>query len=455
MEKIYLNVPFSQKDKAKRLGAKFDGDKKSWYIQDDLSLDLFSEWLPISLQSQSNQSNNGVPLYQFLKDISNTIRDAYNNGVWIEANINHIQINNHAYFELADDHSKIKGMMWNSSVSTIFSKFKSETGMELKEGQKILMKAIPTFHEKFGMSLEIIDINPTFTIGDMERKLNEIRNTLVKEGIYENNKKLKLPIEFTKVAVIAPSNAAGLGDFKTVSDTLENCQLCFFDFFNVQFQGIHNKTDFEKAFISIEKKLESYDAIVIIRGGGDKSGLYELNDINIARLICHSPLPVIVGIGHDRDMTILDELAAIRLPTPSMVINHISGTILSNGKRVLNSIIQSNRQIENSLKYAKQQLSSKVEESFNQISNSLKIANLTLDNKINESINLALLNCDRSKETLNKIVYESVYKNPQNVLNQGYSAITDEQGKMITSSTEVISNINIRFKDGIKKGVIV
>jgi exodeoxyribonuclease VII large subunit len=185
--------------------------------------------------------------------------------------------------------------------------------------------------------LYIKDLDPTYTIGDLAAKLAAIRDTLQKEGIYNKNKQLKLPMDFTRVAVLSPNAAAGLGDFKREASLLESYKLCSFYYYTAQFQGLEAAEELANVLneIFVAHNEIDFDVIVIIRGGGSAIDLAWLNDYRIAKIICEGQVVVYSGIGHERDNTIIDEVAGCRFDTPSKVIAHIFSTIVHNAKEAL------------------------------------------------------------------------------------------------------------------------
>jgi exodeoxyribonuclease VII large subunit len=155
---------------------------------------------------------------------------------------------------------------------------------------------------------------------------------LTKKGILEKNKNLNIPSEFTSIAVITSLTAAGKGDFFEEADKLESLGLCKFELFEAKMQGKDCAISVSNAFTKIMQKSDQYDAIVLIRGGGSQADLDWFNNILPAESICNSKLPVMVGIGHERDTTVLDDICTKRFDTPSKVINFIANTIVENAK---------------------------------------------------------------------------------------------------------------------------
>jgi len=168
-------------------------------------------------------------------------------------------------------------------------------------------------------------------------RLNEIRKNLQDKGWWDWNRSLETPREFCRVAVISPADAAGLGDFRVGADKLENAGLCSFQYFGAAFQGQESANQIVDQMVKVldAHKESPFDCLAVIRGGGDKAGLYQLNNARLAAAFCRFPLPILVGIGHERDSVILDEIANKRFATPSMLIDHVRHTIIQNAQKAL------------------------------------------------------------------------------------------------------------------------
>lgn len=354
---MLLDVPFAEKDQAKALGARWNPAEKKWYVPDELTADLtqFQKWLTpnqnshaltptdntLSLALEEPTADNaekGVSLSQFMAQVQRSLRLAFPGAVWIKAEIVNIsERRGHFYFELSETNeagqvlATCRAMIWQGQAQRILQQFKQATGSDLQAGQKILLLAEVSFHEKFGFSMVIQDIDPAFTLGELEANLNQLRQQLIKEQLYDKNKRFKVPLDFFRVAVIAPPGAAGLGDFRADADLLHQQKLCEFNYFYSAFQGDHVESEMLMAFEAFEAMHEAkpFDALVIIRGGGAKLDLNPLNLYSLARWIAQSSLPVLTGIGHERDSTILDEVACQRFDTPSKVVGAIRHAIFN------------------------------------------------------------------------------------------------------------------------------
>jgi exodeoxyribonuclease VII large subunit len=207
---------------------------------------------------------------------------------------------------------------------------KGTGGGKLAKGMKVMVLVRAGMHIQYGFSLVIEGINPQFTLGEAERKLREIRSRLTSEGVINRNRALAAPTDFTRVVVISPPAAAGLGDFRAHADLLQNAGLCQFIYFSAAFQGDGSAAGISESIRTALARAADADYLVIIRGGGAQADLMWLNDYALAKMICTSPLPVMVGIGHERDKTILDEVACQSFHTPSKLIGHIFDAITGN-----------------------------------------------------------------------------------------------------------------------------
>ncbi|HBC3928294.1 TPA: exodeoxyribonuclease VII large subunit [Vibrio parahaemolyticus] len=279
-------------------------------------------------------------LSQLLAHVNTVIKRSVPGRHWVTAEVT--SVNRHrsgnVYLQLSDNsdsgvESQARAVIWSSRIS-IIEEFEKSTKMTFSEGLSMLCLVEVQFHTKYGLNLTIVDINPSYTIGAFELKLQQIRNWLADKREADLNQRLRTPTEFTRVAVIAPQNAAGLSDFRSVAHLLEQHDLCQFDYFYASFQGEARVRTIEMAFTELVQNEHAYDAVCVIRGGGDKAGLNELSEPKLARLVCRCPYPVFTGIGHSTDSVILDEFANQSFATPTKVIDHIKHTIIQNAQSV-------------------------------------------------------------------------------------------------------------------------
>ena len=298
--------------------------------------------------SADQKDSNSFTLSTFLKLIKNTLDNRFKGQYyWVRGELSEWKKHGiHYYGELIeyDDNThqaiaKIRLNLWGSVASKIIPKFHHVTGEDIKPGMKVLFSVAVNFHASYGLSLNIIDVDPAFTLGDREARKQKIISDLTHKGIVENNRKLPLPTEFTNIAVISSENAAGLGDFFVEANAFQRYHLCNFELYSAAMQGkacpVSITQQFREIYKLVNAELKQYDAVVLIRGGGAQSDLDWFNYQAPAEAICHMPIPVLVGIGHERDNTVLDMLATRSFDTPSKVIHYIASTIISNSQTAL------------------------------------------------------------------------------------------------------------------------
>lgn len=350
----YLTVSFAQKDQAKALGARWDAARRQWYVPEGLELTPFQEWLPSNAATNDNVAYSpadvfpsvdvdavippkGIQLSQLLSGVEKAVNQAYGQGIWTRVDVVNVTTKSgHVYLELSerDERGTIlaqaRGTIWARTAERILPEFELATGAQLAPGIKLLVLAKPVFKAQYGFSIDISGIDASYTIGDLEAQKRKIREKLHAEHLFERNKRLPAPWDFTRVLVIAPQAAAGLGDFVAEAKKLHIHNVCEFLYVHSRFQGPGAAAEI---LTSIQEGIRSagptpLDALIIIRGGGASNDLAWLNDYQLARFICLSEIPVWTGIGHQRDSTILDEVAQRSFDTPSKVAAAIEKQIV-------------------------------------------------------------------------------------------------------------------------------
>ena len=353
----FLVAQYKDRDRVKALGAKWNAIQKRWFVPDGLSLVPFTPWLPVKegagdpqatvqpalITSEAEvavQGVRGVPLSALLNGVADTLAAAYRAGVWTVVEVSRADARGggHVYLEVAERDpggsalAQARAVIWARTANKILPAFEEATGAVLAAGIKLLVRARPTMHPLYGLSLDIDAIDPDFTMGDLAARKREIRARLKAEGLFERNRQLPAPWDYTAVLVIAPQGAAGLGDFKAESERLERLGICCFTYVSSRFQGEGAAEQLREALRSGLAEWRSSqscdpDAVCIIRGGGAVNDLAWLNDYALARAVCECGVPVLTGIGHERDETILDEVAHCAYDTPSKAIAGIENVI--------------------------------------------------------------------------------------------------------------------------------
>ena len=355
MANTFLTVPFKDKDAAKSLGARWDAAQRQWFVPEGRELAPFALWLPGGAAPASNSDvvsmldeptalavpgKKSVSLSSLLAGVSRAVAQAYQAGVWTLVEVVELRANGgHVYLEVSerDAHgavlAKARAVIWQSTASAILPAFEQATGAQLAPGIKLLVRARPVFKAQYGFSLDIDAIDPAYTLGELEARKRDIRARLQAEGVFAANKQLPPPWDFQAVLVVAPTGGAGLGDFQAEADRLQSHGVCHFTYALSRFQGEGAPMEIRHALQQAlgqgtDTSPSPFDAVVILRGGGAVNDLAWLNDYGLARLICDLPIPVFTGIGHERDNTVLDEVAHAKYDTPSKVIAGIEQRII-------------------------------------------------------------------------------------------------------------------------------
>ena len=274
---------------------------------------------------------------------------------WVEAELSECrETRGHCYMELiqkdelsATPVAKAQAKCWANKWLTIRPYFERITGQQLHAGMKVLLQVYPQFHEAYGFSWIVNDIDPTYTIGDMARKRQEIIKKLKDEGVFDLQKELQLPMFCQRIAVISSQTAAGYGDFcNQLADNPYG-----FKFETQLFPATMQGEGVEQSIINALERIydTDYDCVVIIRGGGATSDMSGFDTLALAENVANFPIPIITGIGHERDESILDMVSHTRVKTPTaaaaFLIEHI--------KEVLDVIDNSQDRI---TRYAQQKL---------------------------------------------------------------------------------------------------
>lgn len=264
--------------------------------------------------------------------IRETLEVHLESSYWVVAEIGELKQagQGHAYLDLVEKlgnqiAAKMRANIWAYSYRTIAGRFQAVTGQSLRAGMKILAQVTVTFHELYGISLNVKDIDPNFTLGERARIRQEIIDRLSREGMMELNKRFTLPTVPQKIAVISSASAAGYGDFVNQIDHNRFGYKVTHKLYQATLQGTDAAATMVNAFqkIGSDQEAEKFDLIVLIRGGGAQLDLDCFDDYGLALSIAKSPIPVLTGIGHERDETIADLVSHTKMKTPTAVAEFI------------------------------------------------------------------------------------------------------------------------------------
>lgn len=270
--------------------------------------------------------NQPLSLFELNALVRKSVKLCLPDEYWVQAELSDVRTNysGHCYLEFVQKDprgnalvAKARGMIWSNIYSMLKPYFERETGQTFTSGIKVLVKVTVDFHELYGYSLTVIDIDPAYTLGDMARRRKEIISRLEEEGVLTLNKELDMPLLPQRVAVISSATAAGYGDF--CNQLLNNADgLVFYPhLFAAVMQGDKVEASVIAALNAIYKEVDRWDVVVIIRGGGATSDLSGFDTYDLAANCVQFPLPIITGIGHERDDTVIDMVSHTRVKTPT------------------------------------------------------------------------------------------------------------------------------------------
>ena len=274
-----------------------------------------------------------LSLYDFNALVRRSLEQCLPDEYWVQAELSEVRVNpatGHCYVEFVQKDprsnnliAKARGVIWSNIFHLLRSYFEESTGQAFTAGIKVLVQVTASFHELYGYSLTVQDIDPTYTLGDMARRRREILAQLAAEGVLTLNKELPMPVLPQRIAVISSPSAAGYGDFRHQLEHNPHGYYFQVELFPSIMQGERTEKSMLAALDRINQRLEDFDVVVIIRGGGATSDLSCFDTYLLAAACAQFPLPILTGIGHERDDTVLDSVAHTRVKTPTAAAEYL------------------------------------------------------------------------------------------------------------------------------------
>lgn len=401
-------------------------------------------------------------LSEYLSTVQEVIQVAFNEPVWVKAEIRNLSIKGgHYYLELAekDEHTdkvvaSCRATIWKFSAAKMILKFERESGVELSKDLNVLIKVKARFDPQYGFSVNVEDIDSSYTLGDIARRYQQILEKLTIEGLVNKNKTLLSPFDIQNVLVIAPERAAGLGDFRKDADVLDHAGVCHFVYHSATFQGNTAPTSIiESLSAGLRQWATDFDSppdlIVIIRGGGAVNDLAYLNDYDLAALLCKRSVPIWVGIGHEKDRTILDEVANRSFDTPSKVIGGIRNLIQERVQDVLESLQKIKLFSQHQITAYQSQNDQYIKVIKTLAQHQINEANRTLELMKSDTQYFAQSQLKLASTQIEGLLRETLLQNPRNVMAKGYGIVRSE-GKAIRSIQQISSDaIQVELQDGL------
>lgn len=401
-------------------------------------------------------------LSEYLSAVQKVIQVAFNEPVWVKAEIRNLSIKGgHYYLELAekDEHTdkvvaSCRATIWKFSAAKMVLKFERESGVKLSKDLYVLIKVKARFDPQYGFSVNVEDIDSSYTLGDIARRYQQILEKLTTEGLVNKNKILPSPFDIQNVLVIAPERAAGLGDFRKDADVLDRAGVCHFVYHSATFQGNTAPTSIiESLSAGLRQWANDFDSqpdlIVIIRGGGAVNDLAYLNDYDLAALLCKRSVPIWVGIGHEKDRTILDEVANRSFDTPSKVIGGIRNLIQERVQNVLESLQKIKLLSQHQITAYQSQNDQYIKVIRTLAQHQINEANRALESMKSDTQYFAQTQLKLASNQIEGLLRETLLQNPRNVMAKGYGIIRSE-GKAIRSIQQISGEaIQVELQDGL------
>lgn len=362
---------------------------------------------------------------------------------WVQAELSDVRSNatGHCYLEFVQKDprsnnlvAKARGMIWSNIFRLMKPYFEETTGQLFTSGIKVLVKVTVQFHELYGYSLTVLDIDPSYTLGDMALKRREIIKQLEEEGVLTLNKELSLPINPQRIAVVSSPTAAGYGDFCHQLSTNHRGFYFYTELFPALMQGNQVESSILSALDAINCRADDFDAVVIIRGGGATSDLSGFDTYLLAAACAQFPLPIITGIGHERDDTVLDMVAHTRVKTPTAA-----------AELFIQRMTQTADYLEGLALHLKESVYARIDRERNRLSElQVRIPSLVGRKLLNARLELLTAQKDLSRVTLQYLSGQKhrlallqqklTDSSPERLLKRGYS-ITLKDGKAVTDSS--------------------
>ena len=399
-----------------------------------------------------------ITLQQLNQMVANVINETFAEAVWITAELSDVRVanNGHCYMQLVEKDPKRGTMLafanahiWNNRWWLIRDTFQQQTGQAFQSGLKVMLQVQVTMHEAYGYSLNILDVDPTYTLGEMARRRMEILKQLQADGVIDMNRELPFPALPQRIAIVSAEGAAGYGDFCHQLHDNE-WGLCFYThLFPAAMQGNQTESSVICALERIALYQDLFDVVVIIRGGGATADLASFDSYEMALNVANFPIPVITGIGHDRDQTVLDRVAHTSVKTPTAVaalLIDILSQQLSHLQELQDEITEhSHGRIEREMLQLHRMLN---QVRGTHISLGQQLNRLTLMGERIKMLTTQRMQNDQQK--LSFIEKTILMAQPDNLLKRGFS-ITRLNGHAVRSASEVPqgAELQIQTADGI------
>ncbi len=400
-------------------------------------------------------TESSLTLLDLQRMVRLTLESQFEEPMWVRAEISELKVNRsgHCYLNLVEKgtssgtpRAEARAVIWRSAYAAIGSKFEHATGTPLSAGIAVLVRVIVTYHEVYGFSLQIIDLDAGYTLGEVERRRRETIERLKSDGVWDMNREISLSTPTLRIAIISSATAAGYRDFREeIARSPYRFKLTLFESL---MQGDAAEESITAALSAIALREEEFDAVVIIRGGGSTSDLALFDSYLIASYVAQFPLPIFAGIGHDKDISVVDMVAHTSCKTPTAVAT----TLVELADNELGLLENYALALRDSAMTRITSERLRLERLSSELSRTVLVLLSGLQHRIdnlNEAIaNEAqhLLQAEKQRLTTLSTLVES--HSPQAILRRGYAIVRDSNGRAIDRSTiELGTEVKIEFAD--------
>ncbi len=397
-------------------------------------------------------------LYELTQHINRIFKVNFEEPIWIRAEISEFRENpnGHCYLEFVEKDTatdtliaKIKATIWAQTYHMLKSYFESNTGQPLRAGISILVAVTVDFHDVYGLSLNVKDIDPTYTLGELAKRRQAIIHQLEADGVMEMNKSINLPVPASRIAIISSATAAGYEDFCNQLDNNTSGFIFYKKLFPALMQGDQAETSIINALDTIFEHVDLFDVVVIIRGGGATTDLSCFDAYDLALHCAQFPLPIIAGIGHQRDLSIVDMVVHTSVKTPTAAATFLIEAMEGAKGKLTDTYNAIYHLLRNKLNNQQQRISDiswKIKHALLNKTASKKIFLERQNARLIQAVRLAV---NQQKNKLELLSKEIEHRNPIKLLEKGFS-ITTVNGKKLLSVSQVKQGdiIKTYLKDG-------
>jgi exodeoxyribonuclease VII large subunit len=402
---------------------------------------------------QARSKENFPTLSDLLADIKAAVENSFPVPVWFLAEVISMNVHHgsgHCYLELMDKdptsgkESRSKATIWKTNYQSIARSFEQQTGQRLQPGMRLLMLGVVKFHEYYGFSLNIEDVDATYTLGALALKRNQILEELARFDLIEKNKLIRFPLVPQRIAVISSGQAAGFEDFLHALEQNPYGYRFSVSLFQASMQGKQTATSIQIALAEIAKNVNQFDIVAIMRGGGAQTDLFWFDDFELGKSVANFPLPVLSGLGHKKDLTVVDAVANETLITPTATANFLIDAFLA-FESGINQIVETCFQMGNEMLTEHRQLLDNLAYSWDwtlqkyvkQQGEQLDLLQLSIKKQAHFLI-------EKSDLVLDQWLEWSQWMNPEMQFKRGFALVFNEQGEPVREIPQIGQTLMVR-----------